>query len=144
MNFRSLLVAVIALALAPLHAAEFPVPYNSEKGDPSPIPAAEALAKITLPPGFTATLFAAEPQVVLDGFTVAKENYHNFANGLAIGPDGWLYGRCGGSCPGEVGAPGTPDAERVPVRGGIWRYHPQRKTFEALTHGTTNPWGHDW
>src|SRR4029077_9195050 len=23
-------------------------------------------------------------------------------------------------------------------------YHPLRTRFEALTHGTTNPWGHDW
>jgi len=85
-----------------------------------------------------------EPEVVLDGFTVAKSNYHNFANGLRWGPDGWLYGRCGGSCPGSVGAPGTPDVERVPLRGGIWRYHPKRKFFEVIVHGTTNPWGHDW
>lgn len=85
-----------------------------------------------------------KPEVVLDGFTVAKSNYHNFANGLRWGPDGWLYGRCGGSCPGEVGAPGTPKAERVPLRGGIWRYHPTRKFFEVIVHGTTNPWGHDW
>lgn len=85
-----------------------------------------------------------EPVVVLDGFTVAKSNYHNFANGLRWGPDGWLYGRCGGSCPGEVGAPGTPQAERVPLRGGIWRYHPGRRFFEVIVHGTTNPWGHDW
>ena len=85
-----------------------------------------------------------KPEVVLDGFTVAKSNYHNFANGLRWGPDGWLYGRCGGSCPGEVGAPGTPKEERVPLRGGIWRYHPTRKFFEVIVHGTTNPWGHDW
>lgn len=85
-----------------------------------------------------------EPEVVLDGFTVAQSNYHNLANGLRWGPDGWLYGRCGGSCPGEVGAPGTPQAERVPLRGGIWRYHPKRKFFEVIVHGTTNPWGHDW
>ena len=85
-----------------------------------------------------------EPEVVLDGFTVAKSNYHNFANGLRWGPDGWLYGRCGGSCPGNVGAPGMLDEERVPLRGGIWRYHPKRKFFEVIVHGTTNPWGHDW
>ncbi|MDB4492341.1 c-type cytochrome [bacterium] len=85
-----------------------------------------------------------EPQVVLDGFTVAQSNYHNLANGLRWGPDGWLYGRCGGSCPGEVGLPGTPKAERVPLRGGIWRFHPTRKTFEVICHGTTNPWGFDW
>lgn len=84
------------------------------------------------------------PQVVLDGFTVAEASYHNFANGLRWGPDSWLYGRCGHSCPGRIGAPGAPDAERVPIKGGIWRYHPERRVFEGLTHGTTNPWGHDW
>jgi putative membrane-bound dehydrogenase-like protein len=82
--------------------------------------------------------------VVLDGFEVAQENYHNFANGLKWGPDGWLYGRCGGSCPGRIGVPGTPDDRRVALEGGIWRYHPQKKYVEVLTHGTTNPWGHDW
>ncbi len=83
-------------------------------------------------------------QVVLDGFDVARENHHTFANGLRWGPDGWLYGRCGASSPGEIGAPGTPASGRVPVRGGIWRYHPARRRFEMLAHGTTNPWGHDW
>ncbi|MCA9205138.1 MAG: dehydrogenase, partial [Planctomycetales bacterium] len=83
-------------------------------------------------------------QVVLDGFEVAKDNYHNFANGLRWGPDGWLYGRCGGSCPGRVGRPGTPDEHRVALEGGIWRVHPVTSHFEVLTHGTTNPWGHDW
>lgn len=85
-----------------------------------------------------------EPQVVIDGFTVAKDNYHNFANGLRFAPDGWLYGRCGHSCPGKLGIPGTPEEQRVPMKGGIWRYHPEKKIVEVLTHGTTNPWGHDW
>ena len=84
------------------------------------------------------------PEVVLDGFTVAEANYHNFANGLRWGPDGWLYGRCGHSCPGRLGVPGTPDELRVPIKGGLWRYHPERKIVEVLTYGTTNPWGHDW
>jgi len=84
------------------------------------------------------------PQVKLDGFHVARENYHNFANGLSWGPDSWLYGRCGASCPGEMGLPGAATQERVPIRGGIWRFHPQRQVVEALTQGTTNPWGHDW
>ena len=82
--------------------------------------------------------------VVLDGFDVAEQNYHNFANGVRFGPDGWLYGRCGGSCPGRVGTPGTPDGARVAIEGGMWRYHPTSGRFEALTSGTTNPWGHDW
>ncbi|MCS6851000.1 MAG: c-type cytochrome [Gemmataceae bacterium] len=84
------------------------------------------------------------PQAVLDGFTVPAVNYHNLANGLRWGPDGWLYGRCGASAPGRVGRPGTPAEQRVPLHGGVWRYHPIRRTFEALCHGTTNPWGHDW
>ncbi|MCA9193291.1 MAG: hypothetical protein KDB03_16080 [Planctomycetales bacterium] len=83
-------------------------------------------------------------EVVLDGFEVAKENYHNFANGLRFGPDGWLYGRCGGSCPGRIGRPNTPPSQRVALEGGIWRYSTRNGQFEVLTHGTTNPWGHDW
>lgn len=84
------------------------------------------------------------PQVRLDGFTVARENYHNFANGLSWGPDNWLYGRCGASCAGEMGLPGSTDEQRVPIRGGMWRFHPERKIVESLNQGTTNPWGHDW
>lgn len=83
-------------------------------------------------------------QVMLDGFDVAQDNYHNFANGLRWGPDGWLYGRCGHSCPGRLGVPGTPDERRVPLDGGVWRFHPRRQVVEVLCHGTTNPWGHDW
>lgn len=83
-------------------------------------------------------------ETILDGFHVADANYHNFANGIRFGPDGWLYGRCGGSCPGRIGRPGTPDAQRLALEGGIWRYHPIRKTVEVLNSGTTNPWGHDW
>ena len=83
-------------------------------------------------------------EVILDGFTVAEGNYHNFANGLRWGPDGWLYGRCGHSCPGLVGRPGVPASERIPIHGGIWRYHPRHRRFEVISHGTVNPWGHDW
>ena len=83
-------------------------------------------------------------QVMLDGFKIPTANYHNFANGLHWGPDGWLYGRSGASAPGEIGKPGTPDAERLPLRGGIWRYHPRRQVAEVLTAGPMNAWGHDW
>ena len=85
-----------------------------------------------------------EPEVMLDGFDIPHSNYHNFANGLKWGPDGWLYGRCGHSSPGKIGIPGTKKNERIKIKGGIWRYHPDRKVFEVLSHGTTNPWGHDW
>src|SRR5262249_36555180 len=77
-------------------------------------------------------------EVVLDGFEVPTENYHTFVNGLRWGPDGWLYGRCGASSPGQIGAPGTPAELRVPIRGGFWRYHPRRHRLEVLAHGTTN------
>ena len=86
----------------------------------------------------------AAPVVVLDGFEVGESSYHNLANGLRWGPDGWLYGRCGHSCPAKIGAPGTPEVERVPMKGGIWRFHPGRGVAEVVVHGTTNPWGHDW
>jgi len=84
------------------------------------------------------------PETVLEGFTVPAENHHNFANGLKFGPDGWLYGRCGASAPGMVRRPEEPAESAVPLRGGIWRFHPRSRRFEAVCHGTTNPWGHDW
>ncbi|MFO0939030.1 MAG: PVC-type heme-binding CxxCH protein [Gemmataceae bacterium] len=83
-------------------------------------------------------------QVILEGFNVPKENYHNFANGLKWGPDGWLYGRCGASSPGLVRCADMGPETAVPLAGGIWRYHPEKKLFEPVCHGTTNPWGHDW
>lgn len=83
-------------------------------------------------------------ETVLDGFTMPQENHHNCANGLRWGPDGWLYGRCGASGPAKAGAPGTVEAERIPVNGGIWRFQPRTGAFEALCSGTTNPWGMDW
>jgi putative membrane-bound dehydrogenase-like protein len=83
-------------------------------------------------------------ETVLDGFDVAAANHHNFANGLRFGPDGWLYGRCGHSCPGRLGAPGCPEDRRLAMHGGIWRYSPRTGRVEVLATGTTNPWGHDW
>lgn len=78
----------------------------------------------------------------LDGFTLKAG--HNMVNGLAWGPDGWLYGRHGITAPSSVGRPGTPEAQRVTLSCSIWRYHPTRHLVEAVTHGTTNPWGLDW
>jgi putative membrane-bound dehydrogenase-like protein len=82
-----------------------------------------------------------EPQVVLDGWVSAG---HTLVNGLRWGPDGCLYGRHGIQGTSKVGAPGTPADKRVSINCGIWRYHPTRKVFEAVCHGTTNPWGMDW
>lgn len=80
----------------------------------------------------------------IEGFRVPPDSYHNLVNGLRFGPDGWLYGRCGATGAADVGVPGTPADEMIPVRGGMWRYHPERRVFEAITSGNTNPWGHDW
>ncbi|MBL8890812.1 MAG: c-type cytochrome [Planctomycetaceae bacterium] len=84
-----------------------------------------------------------EPQVILDGFE-DREVGHNLVNGLRWGPDGWLYGRHGIQATSHVGKPGTPPENRITLNCCIWRYHPVYEKFEVVTHGTTNPWGHDW
>ncbi|MEN9602695.1 MAG: hypothetical protein RIS56_2301 [Verrucomicrobiota bacterium] len=85
-----------------------------------------------------------EPQILLDGFSTATGSRHTFANGLKWGPDGWLWGRVGISSTARAGVPGAPEADRVLMAGGIWRYHPGRHVVEAVAQGTTNPWGLDW
>ncbi|MDG3007894.1 PVC-type heme-binding CxxCH protein [Paludisphaera mucosa] len=82
------------------------------------------------------------PVVALDGWDVKAQ--HNMFNGLKWGPDGWLWGLNGIMSNSRVGAPGTADADRVAINTGVWRYHPTRKAFEAVAHGTTNPWGLDF
>lgn len=84
-----------------------------------------------------------EPVVMLDGFD-AETIGHNIVNGLKFGPDGWLYGRHGITSTSFVGAPGTPEDERVALNCAIWRFHPERNAFEVFCHGGTNPWGLDW
>src|SRR5438477_402424 len=37
-----------------------------------------------------------------------------------------------------------PEAKRVPINAGIWRYHPTKKVFEVFAEGTSNPWGIDF
>lgn len=83
-----------------------------------------------------------KPEVMLDGWTLKAG--HNMVNGLAWGPEGWLYGRHGITTHSMVGKPGTPEAARVKVSCSIWRYHPVKKIFEVVANGTTNPWGLDW
>lgn len=86
---------------------------------------------------------AGPPEVLLDGWNI-KDTKHNVFNGLGWGPDGWLYGCNGIQAKAWVGKPGTPQQERIYIDCGVWRYHPTRKVFEAVAHGTTNPWGLDW
>jgi len=83
-----------------------------------------------------------EPEVVLDGWDTKAQ--HNIFNGLNWGPDGWLYGCNGILSNSRVGKPGTPDAGRVAINCGVWRFHPTRRNFESVAHGTTNPWGLDF
>src|SRR5438876_7746207 len=79
------------------------------------------------------------PQVMLDGWSL--EAKHNIVNGLTWGPDGWLYGCHGILSDSKVGRPGAPGAERMTINCGVWRFHPTRRVFEVVAHGSTNPWG---
>ena len=83
------------------------------------------------------------PIVVLDGWDGGAVR-HNIVNGLKWGPDGWLYGRHGILATSVVGAPGASESQRTKINCGVWRYHPTKKVFEAIAHGTTNPWGFDF
>jgi putative membrane-bound dehydrogenase-like protein len=83
-----------------------------------------------------------DPVVKLDGWDTKAQ--HNMFNGLRWGPDGWLWGCNGILSNSRVGAPGTPEQDRVAINCGVWRYHPTRAVFEAVAHGTTNPWGLDF
>jgi putative membrane-bound dehydrogenase-like protein len=85
---------------------------------------------------------AGPPQVVLDGWDIKAR--HNVFNSLTWGPDGWLYGCNGILSNSKVGAPGTPAKDRTEMNCGVWRYHPTKKKFEVVAHGTTNPWGLDF
>jgi putative membrane-bound dehydrogenase-like protein len=82
------------------------------------------------------------PVAKLDGWSTKAQ--HNLFNALTWAPDGWLWGCNGILDTSRVGRPGTPDAERIPLNCGVWRYHPTRDVFEVVAHGTTNPWGLDF
>ena len=85
---------------------------------------------------------AGEPRVLLDGW--GYDDTHETLNTFAWGPDGWLYGCHGVFTKSKVGKPGTPDAERVKLDAGVWRYQPVRGEFEVFSEGTSNPWGIDF
>jgi putative membrane-bound dehydrogenase-like protein len=62
------------------------------------------------------------PEIILDGWSTKAK--HNVVNGLAWGPDGWLYGCHGILSESKVGRPGDPDEKRTRINCGIWRYGP--------------------
>lgn len=86
---------------------------------------------------------AGPPQVLLDGWNF-KDTKHNIFNSLIWGPDGWLYGLNGIQARSKVGLPGSLNEQRIDINCGVWRYHPVTKKFEAVAHGTTNPFGLDF
>ena len=83
-----------------------------------------------------------EPQILLDGWGI--HDRHETLNSFIWGPDGWLYGCHGVFTQSWVGKQGTAKDEREFIDGGIWRFHPVRKTFEVFAHGLSNPWGFDF
>ena len=82
------------------------------------------------------------PQVLLNGWGI--NDRHETLNSFIWGPDGWLYGCHGVFTHSKVGKPGVEDSQRQFIDGGIWRYHPTRKTFEIFARGLSNPWGFDF
>ena len=82
------------------------------------------------------------PQILLDGWGI--NDRHETLNSFIWGPDGWLYGCHGVFTQSRVGKPGDDDSTRQFIDGGIWRYHPTRKTFEVFARGLSNPWGFDF
>ena len=82
------------------------------------------------------------PQVLLNGWGI--NDRHETLNSFIWGPDGWLYGCHGVFTQSRVGKPGDGEASRQFIDGGIWRYHPTRKTFEVYARGLSNPWGFDF
>lgn len=82
------------------------------------------------------------PQILLDGWGI--NDRHETLNSFLWGPDGWLYGCHGVFTHSKVGKPGDTDDQRQFIDGGIWRYHPTRKTFEIFARGLSNPWGFDF
>ena len=80
-----------------------------------------------------------DPEVRLAGFGL--EDTHSVANGLAWGPDGWIYGGQGSTTTSRVVRPGIdpPDFPGVYHESCmIWRYHPDTKVYEIFAEGGGN------
>ena len=82
------------------------------------------------------------PEVHLAGF--GFEDTHSVANGIAWGPDGWLYGAQGSTVSCRVTRPGIdpPGAPGHYFEGCmVWRYHPGTRQFEIFAEGGGNVFG---
>jgi putative heme-binding domain-containing protein len=86
-----------------------------------------------------------DPEVRLAGFGL--EDTHSIANGLAWGPDGWLYGCQGSTTTSRITRPGIdpPNSPGVYFEGCMcWRYHPEKKIYEIFALGGGNAFGLDF
>jgi hypothetical protein len=86
-----------------------------------------------------------DPEVRLAGFGL--EDTHSIANGLAWGPDGWLYGAQGSTTTCRVIRPGVDPANAPGVYAEgcmVWRYHPQTKAYEIFAQGGGNTFSLDF
>lgn len=82
------------------------------------------------------------PEVRLAGFGL--EDTHSTVNGLAWGPDGWLYGAQGSTVTSHITRPdmAKPGESPLYLEGcAVWRYHPQSKQFEIFADGSGNTFG---
>ena len=83
-----------------------------------------------------------DPEVRLAGFGL--EDTHSVANGLAWGPDGWIYGAQGSTTTSRVTRPGvdSDDATGIYNEGCmVWRYHPDTREYEIFADGSGNTFG---
>jgi len=80
-----------------------------------------------------------DPEIRLAGFGL--EDTHSVANGLAWGPDGWLYGGQGSTTTSRVTRPGFDDPAIYNEGPIVWRYHPLTQEFEVFADGGGNTFG---
>jgi putative membrane-bound dehydrogenase-like protein len=86
-----------------------------------------------------------DPEVRLAGFGL--EDTHSVSNGLAWGPDGWLYGCQGSTVTSRITRPGIdpPNSPGVYFECCmVWRYHPEKKIYEIFAEGGGNNFGLDF
>lgn len=84
----------------------------------------------------------ADPRVCLAGFGL--EDTHSVANGLAWGPDGWLYGAQGSTTTSRVTRPGLDPKDSPGIYNEgcmVWRYHPDTHAYEIFADGSGNTFG---
>jgi putative heme-binding domain-containing protein len=83
-----------------------------------------------------------DPVVHLQGFGL--EDTHSCANSLRWGPDGWLYGAHGSTVTAHITRPADKGKRIEPIQmigQHIWRYHPEKQSFEIFAEGGGNAFG---